>query len=48
MGKKREKRYVLRCERKQFRDRVKGLKIGETDERVIFVICVVISLLTGA
>ena len=37
-----------RCERKQFLDRVRGLKVGETDERVIFIICVVVSSLTGA
>ena len=47
-GKEREKRYVLRCERKQFRDRNRGLKVDETDERVIFIIFVMISLLMGA
>ena len=44
-GKKRE---VLRCERKQFRDRDRGFKVGETDERVIFVIFVMVSSLTDA
>ena len=29
---------VLRCERKLFRDCDKGLKVGETDKLVIFVI----------
>ena len=43
-----EKRWVLRCERKQFLDRDRGLKVGETDERVIFIIFVVVSSLTGA
>ena len=38
----------FRRERKQFRDRDKGLKIGEADERVIFVIIVMGSSLTGA
>ena len=32
----------LRFERKQFRDRVRGLKVGETDARVRFVIFVVV------
>ena len=36
------------CERKQFRDRDKGLKIGEADERVIFIIFVMGSSLMGA
>ena len=48
MGKERKKSQILRCERKQFRDRVRGLKVGETDERLIFVIYVVVSSLTGA
>ena len=48
MGKEREKSQILRCERKQSRDRVRGLKVGETDELLIFVIYVVVSSLTGA
>ena len=48
MGKKREKRQVLRCERKLFQDRDTGLKVGETDQLVIFVIFVMASWLTGA
>ena len=30
-----------------FRDRDKGLKVGETDKLVIFIIFVMVSLLTG-
>ena len=32
----------------KFRDRDRGLKVGETNERVIFVIFVMVSSLTGA
>ena len=34
-------------ERKQFRDRDKGLKVDETDERVIFVTFVIVSALSS-
>ena len=34
-------------ERKRFRDRDKGLKVDETDERVIFVTFVMISSLSS-
>ena len=47
MGGGGEKRQVL-SERKQFRHRDRGLKVGETDERVIFVIFVMVSSLTDA
>ena len=50
-GKEREKRLVSRCEIKQFRDwdrELRGLKAGETDERVIYVILVMISIPTSA
>ena len=47
-GKEREKRWVLRHERKRFRDRDRGLKVDETDELVIFVIFIMVSSLTGA
>ena len=47
-GNQREKRKVLRCERKRFMDRDTGLKVDETVERVIFVIFVMMSTLTGA
>ena len=40
MGKGKGEDVSLRCERKQFRER--GLKIGETDELVIFVISVMV------
>ena len=42
-GKEREKRWVLRHERKQFQDRNKGWKVDETDEWVIFVIFIMVS-----
>ena len=48
MGEGKGEEAGLRYERKQFLDKVRGLKVGETDERVIFVICVVVSSLTGA
>ena len=41
-GKREE--VCLRCEGKQFWDSDRGLKVGETDERVIFVM---VSSLTG-
>ena len=43
-GKEREKRWVLRHERKRFRDRDKDLRVGEDDERMIFVIFIMGSL----
>ena len=46
-GKERAKRWVLRRERKRFRDRDRGLRVDETDALVIFVIFVMASSLKG-
>ena len=47
-GKEREKIQVLRSKGRLFLERDKVLKVGETDELVIFVRFVMASSLTGA
>ena len=48
MEKGKEEDVGLRCDRKQFRNKDRGLKVGETDERVIFVIFAMVLSLTSA
>ena len=48
VGKEGEKSWLIRRERKQFRDSDRFLKVDETDEWVVFVIFIMVLSRTGA